>query len=1072
MTTEDARLYTHLVRKLLYLPSITEIRTAVRTVEGLQPDLLREAFDTVGKSLLDERRGDEYDLLAYVCEALREYLEPAAGASPSAVIDSAEALVQAAFQQPKVLRMRALLMQHRDLLSEQVLATLQGEAADMRCSPLDQEHWMILACTAALVAGNPTWLVRAYLLWGAHVRRRGQLRKAERWLARAIRIAEELGEPSLQVMALGGQVGLYRAMRDLPKALEGLDKILQVATAKEDRLMVVSTCMGIAQCCRDLGQYPKALDHLNTMLSILDRLELELHDQKLMALQLRGLVHENLGRYDQGFQDYQSAFELAQAMGDRSNQFIAMSNMAASFLKRGLARESYRRYMDIMRTVTRWGNPAMIASTHNNLGQVLLALDRPAEALTAFQKALQLKSNSGDKRGEAIALLGMGDALHRLGKQRDAETFYTLASIPGLETGNAGIIGMYADRLVRKEDETGEDVIRTLEWALDLLRSDRNRFQELSLMERLCKLYVKRGEREKALKLYRSTLPDGVDYAPSAPEFLIARISYARLLAEQPEGRQQAYDLLVEALDAIKRELREVVYDERRAEIIGDAIRLYGALLNLSLDGQDTSFLPVDMSPAHFAFDLHESAKSRSFLSGLADTPIEPPASVPRGLVVRESDLLRLERSYQQSEEVKSEVYRAERLHELRADLQACWRDMKPFAPQYVRFRSGEPYTYDELRALLADQYGESVAFVSFFCDESSTTAFVMRPDQKEPSVFRSRVGRVDVEQATKRLRRAFNGSPHEFPPYPPIVRDRPFQRTLDFLDRLSAPLLQFLPAVGDAELLCIAPHGPLHLLPFHALRMADGAYLASRFGVVYWPSLSTAVQVLANTASVAKHMPSVFVAGVSAAEDVHPEFFEQDAEIFDRRLCAVTSKIGVRDAARAEILDALPQHDVIHLSCHGFFDETNALNSGLLLSDGRRKPPRDPLSLSIMERRNFLITARDLLRTRLQARLVTLNACSTGLQSQRNAGDELEGFNRALLLSGTSSVMLTLWNVDQDSSRQFLMTFYRNWLSGVRPMEKWRALQLAQREFLAAEGSFLQHPYHWAPFTLAGERR
>jgi CHAT domain-containing protein len=118
------------------------------------------------------------------------------------------------------------------------------------------------------------------------------------------------------------------------------------------------------------------------------------------------------------------------------------------------------------------------------------------------------------------------------------------------------------------------------------------------------------------------------------------------------------------------------------------------------------------------------------------------------------------------------------------------------------------------------------------------------------------------------------------------------------------------------------------------------------------------------------------------------------------------------------------------------------------------------------------LITARDLLRTRLQARLVTLNACSTGLQSQRNAGDELEGFNRALLLSGTSSVMLTLWNVDQDSSRQFLMTFYRNWLSGVRPMEKWRALQLAQREFLAAEGSFLQHPYHWAPFTLAGERR
>lgn len=163
-TTNDTRLYTQLVRKLLYMPSLMEIQTAVRTTKGLQPGMLREAFDSVGKSLLEEQRNDEYNLLIYVREALHEYLEPTAVASTSDVIDSAEKLVQVAFQQPNARSMRKLLMQHRALLSEEVLAALHAEAADVRRSPTDHKDWIRLAFTASLVVGNPTWQARAYLL--------------------------------------------------------------------------------------------------------------------------------------------------------------------------------------------------------------------------------------------------------------------------------------------------------------------------------------------------------------------------------------------------------------------------------------------------------------------------------------------------------------------------------------------------------------------------------------------------------------------------------------------------------------------------------------------------------------------------------------------------------------------------------------------------------------------------------------------------------------------------------------------------------------------------------------------
>lgn len=1081
MTPEEIGHYKHFIKRLLYLPSAVEIQTAVRTMIGLQPDKLRAVFDDIGESLLKEGQSEEHELLTYVRELLNPYLAQTT-VENSATIDNVQTLLKLALEQPSALRMRTLLVRNRSLLSEQVMTDLQLEASNPHQSPSVGEQWIKLFCAAALVINDEALRVRAYLFWATLLRRRGYIKKSERSLLRGMRLAERLGDAKLKTMVQGAQIGLYRAMRDLDKALIAMEQMLQAATESGDSVTATSVRMGIAQCCQDLGQYPKALDNLNLLISSLDSMQFKQTGEVLEALQLRllkalemrGLVQEHMGRYDQGLLDYQRSLQLARSMGDRASQFVAMNNMAASFMKRGLRRESYRRFTEILRTVTAWGNPAMIASTHNNLGIVLLDMNRPAEAIAEFQQALLFKINSADKWGEATALLGIGDAELKLGNPDKAEKFYTVASMSGLETRDVGIITMYASRMSRVENGDEDDRIKILQWALDLAKADRSKLYELVLTKHLSDLYAKRDEKQRAIDLYRSAIEHGQGYLRSSPEFLATIIGYALLLTERPESRKEAFELLTEVLEEIKIELREVVHDERRAEIIAKAIKLYGALFSLLLDQEDKSFLPADTSAYVFAFDLHESAKSRSFISDLSDSPVDPPASIPRELKKRESNLLRLERSYQKvkPEEVKSEVYRAERLKELREDLQKCWREMEPFAPQYVRFRSGEPYTFKEIYSILSEQLGERIAFVSYFCDESSTTAYVLRHGQQEPLVYRSSLGREELERTVRRLRRAFSGAPEEFPPYPPIVRDRPTRRSLDFIERLSGPLLQFLPEVEDAELLCIAPHGPLHLIPFHALRTPDGDYLASRHGVVYSPSLSTTAQLLTSAAGIRQGIPSTFVAGVSSAEDAHPEFFEQDAEIFDRRTFDVTFRVGVLDASRAHVLDALPQYDIIHLSCHGYFEEKNALNSGLLLSDGKRKPPRDPWSVSVVERHGFLLTVRDLLQVRLRANLVALNACSTGLQGQRNAGDELEGFSRALLLSGASSVMLTLWNVDQESSRHFLESFYRNWIGSDRPVEKWRALQLAQREFLASDVEYLRHPYHWAPFTLAGDWR
>ncbi len=65
------------------------------------------------------------------------------------------------------------------------------------------------------------------------------------------------------------------------------------------------------------------------------------------------------------------------------------------------------------------------------------------------------------------------------------------------------------------------------------------------------------------------------------------------------------------------------------------------------------------------------------------------------------------------------------------------------------------------------------------------------------------------------------------------------------------------------------------------------------------------------------------------------------------------------------------------------------------------------------------------------------------------------------------TSVLAPLWNVDQESSREFLGKFYQHLLTG-EPM--WKALWDAQKSMLESPREpFLTHPYHWAPFTMTG---
>lgn len=247
-----------------------------------------------------------------------------------------------------------------------------------------------------------------------------------------------------------------------------------------------------------------------------------------------------------------------------------------------------------------------------------------------------------------------------------------------------------------------------------------------------------------------------------------------------------------------------------------------------------------------------------------------------------------------------------------------------------------------------------------------------------------------------------------------------------EWFGQLIAPIVQH---TDEGDLVWFVPHGPLHYLPLHALRIG-GRFLIERNPVCYTPS-----------ASIMKYCKAKRTGGRDRAVVVGDS--RDDLAHAREEATAVAELFGVRPylgagATKAAIRDALAGRgrrlDVLHIACHGYFDSRNALRSGILLAPD----PEDS------DRLDGALTVEELLGTHLEADLITLSACESGV-SEHRPGDELIGLTRALIYAGTPSVIVSLWRADDLAAGLIMKRFYELLLRSRATPDKAHALQQAQ---------------------------
>ncbi|MES2529842.1 MAG: CHAT domain-containing protein, partial [Pseudomonadota bacterium] len=278
------------------------------------------------------------------------------------------------------------------------------------------------------------------------------------------------------------------------------------------------------------------------------------------------------------------------------------------------------------------------------------------------------------------------------------------------------------------------------------------------------------------------------------------------------------------------------------------------------------------------------------------------------------------------------------------------------------------------------------------------------------------------------------------------VVRGR--RAAIANADKLGAALLGPL-ALQPGQRLVFVPHGPLHYLPFQALRL-DGRYVIETHPVSVAPSMSIAVQLAQRSPRVEARLTAF---GNPRIED---KYDLPGAESEVKTLAGLFPRNDVymgAAATKTQFREAAARTPLMHVAAHAEADQVDPLYSRILLANEGGK-------------QNFL-EAHEIIGMPMQGTaLVTLSACESGL-GRIAQGDEVLGFTRSFLSAGTSSLISSLWPVSDDATAILMSTLYAELAKGRDIQQAMQAGQLA-----VLKEPKMAHPFFWAPFNLIGNWR
>ena len=258
---------------------------------------------------------------------------------------------------------------------------------------------------------------------------------------------------------------------------------------------------------------------------------------------------------------------------------------------------------------------------------------------------------------------------------------------------------------------------------------------------------------------------------------------------------------------------------------------------------------------------------------------------------------------------------------------------------------------------------------------------------------------------------------------------------------------------IKEGEHVLISPHQLIHYVPFQALMNDKGRFFIEDFTLTYVPSGN-------YLAESRKNLTHKLKKTIAIAPDYNSIPYTQN-EINELQNIKGNKiiKFENNNAEAIRFLKIAGEYDLIHLAAHGKINKKYPLYSFIQFADRK-------------------IKLHEIIGLKLNAALVFLSSCETGLSVGEAGmvpnGHDMVSFPRAFITAGAASVISPLWPVEDKSTSELVINFYRQ-LSQYNYNNKENcfseALANAQRNFISTnrKDAVKIHPFYWAGFYILG---
>lgn len=768
----------------------------------------------------------------------------------------------------------------------------------------------------------------------------------------------------------------------------------------------------------------------------------ELGDKKALTRSINNAATalRYMGRSDEALNSYYQTVALARDGGDLQMEWTALRNIGALYYETGESDRSEAPLKEALRIAREMKNKVLESVSLDTLGLSEMDREHYPAALDYYQQSLDLKPENPLVMAEVLNNMGITHEL--MGESKKAVEILQEALKTQEASGN-GANPIMLSNLGDSQLSLGQfaDALASEERALALIRQSGGMAQsEWYCEKRIGKVQHAMGHNEEALSHYRISIDDLERIRPG----VLATESGRATVNRSHEVFTEAADLLID------------MHREAEALEVAERGRARG-LLDLLAESQVG--LADEMTP-------EQRQREEGILGRIA---------------AAQKQLWKEKVSPEEEKKQKAELASAEEA------LEVFHLEVRRVNPRYASIRYPDPITVSRIQKDLLDA---NTVLVEFLLGEKRSFVWAISKNNVAAAIL---APRKEIEE--------------QIASYQKLLTQRASVLTLSQSKveinsagaKLYGSLLQPVErAFASSRTLVIVPDGALDYLPFEALvanspQEPSGnkrpSYLVEKFAIVYGPSASTlsTIQGINRETAVPPKMLLAFgdpvIAGATerktAAADLTRSVSSSPTAISDdymergfsfsrlpytreevlgisKLYPAAQRQVYLGDQAREEAVknEKLDQFRYIHFASHGFIDESKPGRSGILLS-------HDPHSSE-----DGILQMGEIMRLKMNADLVTLSACSSGL-GKLVSGEGILGLTRAFLYSGARNVTVSLWNVNDSATSDLMKAFYGNLNRGLPKGEALRAAKLA---LLHSRNASWHHPYFWAPFILVGE--